>query len=106
MFALSLTDSSASRQEDEPTQPSMGLGSLNPVKQASSLRKQLLEAFSQYDAIAKRIKGLRTSGPGSSQEKVQIAIANRATLFLQRNMFPLQVCHIDRRIAPEADKYL
>jgi rabenosyn-5 len=82
------------------------MGSQNPVKQASSLRKQLLEAFSQYDAIAKRIKGLRTSGTGSSQEKVQIAIANRATLFLQRNMFPLQVCHFDCKLTSEAKKYL
>jgi len=89
-----MTDSSATRQEEEQTPLSplaIGSGSQNPLKQASSLRKQLLEAFSQYDAIAKRIKNLETPGPGSSQEKVQIAIANRATLFLQRNMFPLQV---------------
>ncbi|KAG8814881.1 carboxypeptidase Y-deficient, partial [Serendipita sp. 401] len=59
------------------------------IKQASNLRKHLLDAFSQYDAIAKRIKSLRVT-PGSSQEKVQSAISNRATLFLQRNLFPLQ----------------
>lgn len=62
----------------------------NRVKQATNLRKHLLESFSQYDAIAKRIKSLKTPGPNSSQEKVQNAISNRATLFLQRNLFPLQ----------------
>jgi hypothetical protein len=103
---LYVTNSPASRQEDETTPVSpltTGSGSQNPVKQASSLRKQLLEAFSQYDAIAKRIKGLRPSRPGSSQEKVQIAIANRATLFLQRNMFPLQVNHVNDRAPSKAD---
>lgn len=58
--------------------------------QAPNLRRRLLEDFAKYDAIAKRIRTLRCV-PGSSQDRVQVAILNRANLFLQRNMFPLQV---------------
>ncbi|KAJ7261297.1 FYVE zinc finger-domain-containing protein [Mycena haematopus] len=62
-----------------------------PTKEASVARKRLLEAFTQYDALAKRIRNLpTTNGPGSSQERVQIAVMTRANLFLQKNMFPLQ----------------
>ncbi|KAJ6500536.1 FYVE zinc finger-domain-containing protein [Mycena sanguinolenta] len=62
-----------------------------PTKEASAARKRLLEAFAQYDALAKRIRNLPTpNGPGSSQERVQIAVMTRANLFLQKNMFPLQ----------------
>ncbi|KAK7035729.1 FYVE-type domain-containing protein [Favolaschia claudopus] len=62
-----------------------------PSKEASAARKRLLEAFAQYDALAKRIRNLPTSnGKGSSQERVQIAVMTRANLFLQKNMFPLQ----------------
>ncbi|KAF7359294.1 FYVE-type domain-containing protein [Mycena sanguinolenta] len=60
-----------------------------PTKEASAARKRLLEAFAQYDALAKRIRNLPTpNGPGSSQERVQIAVMTRANLFLQKNMFP------------------
>ncbi|KAJ7491293.1 FYVE zinc finger-domain-containing protein [Mycena latifolia] len=62
-----------------------------PTKEASAARKRLLEAFAQYDSLAKRIRNLpTTNGPGSSQERVQIAVMTRANLFLQKNMFPLQ----------------
>ncbi|KAJ7047288.1 FYVE zinc finger-domain-containing protein [Mycena alexandri] len=62
-----------------------------PTKEASAARKRLLEAFAQYDALAKRIHGLPTpNGRGSSQERVQAAVMTRANLFLQKNMFPLQ----------------
>ncbi|KAF7353590.1 FYVE-type domain-containing protein [Mycena venus] len=62
-----------------------------PTKEASAARKRLLEAFAQYDALAKRIRNLPTpNGRGSSQERVQIAVMTRANLFLQKNMFPLQ----------------
>ncbi|KAJ7349165.1 FYVE zinc finger-domain-containing protein [Mycena albidolilacea] len=62
-----------------------------PTKEASAARKRLLEAFAQYDALAKRIRNLPTpNGHGSSQERVQIAVMTRANLFLQKNMFPLQ----------------
>ncbi|KAL1744554.1 FYVE zinc finger-domain-containing protein [Schizophyllum fasciatum] len=62
-----------------------------PTKEASVARKRLLEAFAQYDALAKRIRKLPCpGGPGSSQDRVQAAIMNRASAFLQKNMFPLQ----------------
>ncbi|KAL1729263.1 FYVE zinc finger-domain-containing protein, partial [Schizophyllum commune] len=62
-----------------------------PTKEASIARKRLLEAFAQYDALAKRIRKMPCpGGPGSSQDRVQAAILNRASAFLQKNMFPLQ----------------
>ncbi|TCD63295.1 carboxypeptidase Y-deficient [Steccherinum ochraceum] len=62
-----------------------------PAPEASSARKRLLEAFAQYDALAKRIRSLPSpGGQGSSQDRVQTAILTRANLFLQKNMFPLQ----------------
>lgn len=63
-----------------------------PTKEASAARKRLLEAFAQYDALAKRIRKIPCpEGKGSSQDRVQAAIVMRANLFLQKNMFPLQV---------------
>ncbi|KAF9453251.1 FYVE-domain-containing protein [Macrolepiota fuliginosa MF-IS2] len=62
-----------------------------PTKEATVARKRILEAFAQYDALAKKIKQLPCpNGPGSSQGRIQAAILMRATLFLQNNMFPLQ----------------
>lgn len=61
-----------------------------PTPEASAARKRLLEAFAQYDALAKRIRKLPTSGPGSSQDRVLAAVHTRANIFLQKNMFPLQ----------------
>ncbi|KAG6903181.1 hypothetical protein C0995_002724 [Termitomyces sp. Mi166 len=60
-----------------------------PTKEASISRKRLLEAFAQYDALAKRIRKLPCPA-GSSADQVQSSIMNRANLFLQKNMFPLQ----------------
>ena len=65
-----------------------------PSAEASAARKRLLEAFAQYDALAKRMRKLPCpGGPGSSQDRVQQAIILRANNFLQKNMFPLQVSH-------------
>ncbi|GJE95157.1 FYVE-domain-containing protein [Phanerochaete sordida] len=62
-----------------------------PSPEALAARKRLLEAFAQYDAIAKRIRKIPCKGgAGSSQDRVQQAIVTRANLFLQKNMFPLQ----------------
>ncbi|KAI0362345.1 hypothetical protein OH77DRAFT_44645 [Trametes cingulata] len=60
-----------------------------PTPEASAARKRLLDAFSQYDALAKRIRKLPCA-PGSSQDRVQNAVLTRANLFLQKHMFPLQ----------------
>lgn len=62
-----------------------------PTAEASAARKRLLDAFAQYDALAKRIRALPTSGPGSSQDRVLAAVHTRANVFLQKHMFPLQV---------------
>jgi rabenosyn-5 len=62
-----------------------------PTAEASAARKRLLDAFAQYDALAKRIRALPTSGPGSSQDRVLAAVHSRANIFLQKHMFPLQV---------------
>jgi len=62
-----------------------------PTPEASAARKRLLEAFSQYDVLAKRIRQLPCpGGPGSSQDRIQAAILTRANAFLQKHMFPLQ----------------
>ncbi|KAI0636775.1 FYVE zinc finger-domain-containing protein [Trametes polyzona] len=60
-----------------------------PTPEASAARKRLLEAFAQYDALAKRIRKLPCA-PGSSQDRIQNAVLTRANLFLQKHMFPLQ----------------
>ncbi|RDX56563.1 hypothetical protein OH76DRAFT_1336518 [Lentinus brumalis] len=60
-----------------------------PSPEAAAARKRLLEAFAQYDALAKRIRKLPCP-PGSSQDRIQAAILNRANIFLQKHMFPLQ----------------
>ena len=63
-----------------------------PTKEASAARKRLLDSFARYDKISKKIRGLPCpGGAGSSQDRVQMAIMTRANLFLQKNMFPLQV---------------
>ena len=78
------TDSSCSACSTNPDEA--------PTKEASAIRKHLLQCFSDYDAIAKRIRKIPCpGGPGSSQDRIQAAIQARATMFLQKNMFPLQV---------------
>lgn len=63
-----------------------------PTKDASAARKRLLDSFAQYDKLSKQIRALPCpNGPGSSQDRVQAAIRTRANIFLQKNMFPLQV---------------
>ncbi|EIW85440.1 hypothetical protein CONPUDRAFT_135191 [Coniophora puteana RWD-64-598 SS2] len=63
----------------------------HPPKEATAARKRLLDAFSSYDALSKRILSLPTpGGRGSSQDRVQRAIGMRATAFLQQNMVGLQ----------------
>ncbi|KDQ60679.1 hypothetical protein JAAARDRAFT_31656 [Jaapia argillacea MUCL 33604] len=60
-----------------------------PTREAAAIRKRLLDAFSQYDVLAKRIKNLPCKS-GSSQERVHMAVVTRANLFLQKHMIPLQ----------------
>lgn len=57
---------------------------------SAAMRKRLLDSFAEYDQLAKRIRQL-PAPRGGSQQRVQSAILTRANLFLQKNMFPLQV---------------
>ncbi|KIY43575.1 hypothetical protein FISHEDRAFT_53017 [Fistulina hepatica ATCC 64428] len=69
-----------------------------PTKEASAARKRLLEAFAEYDALSKRLRQLPTpQGSDSSQDRVQQAILTRASIFLQKNMFPLQSLPTSKR---------
>ncbi|KAH9857082.1 FYVE zinc finger-domain-containing protein [Lenzites betulinus] len=70
-----------------------------PTPEASAVRKRLLEAFAQYDALAKRIRKL-PSAPGSSQDHIQNAVLTRANLFLQKHMFPLQALPKPKKAGP------
>jgi hypothetical protein len=58
------------------------------LAEASKTRKKLLDTFAQYDATAKRILKLPTSS--STQLRLQKAIHQSATQFLQTNMLPLK----------------
>ncbi|KAG6854597.1 hypothetical protein C0991_004199 [Blastosporella zonata] len=71
-----------------------------PTKEASISRKRLLEAFAQYDALAKRIRKFPCRS-GSSADQVQASIMNRASLFLQKNMFPLQSLPTPKKSTPK-----
>ncbi|SCV66929.1 BQ2448_5575 [Microbotryum intermedium] len=57
---------------------------------ALNLRKRLLTDLASYDTIAKRIRDLplltEIAQPGGSQDRLQQAIASRATLFLQEKL--------------------
>ncbi|KAG8899182.1 carboxypeptidase Y-deficient [Tulasnella sp. 403] len=52
-------------------------------------RKELLEMFSEYDTISKKIRTLPAAS-GSSQDRLQAAIMMRANIFLQQHMLPLK----------------
>lgn len=69
----------------------------DPLPELHLMRKNLLESFTHYDALAKKIgtlspkstrKGAK-DGP-TSQERVQGAIVLRARQFMEKNMFPLK----------------
>ncbi|KAF8120946.1 FYVE zinc finger-domain-containing protein, partial [Boletus edulis] len=66
-----------------------------PSKDAAAARKRILDDFASYDAISKRIRKIPCT-PGSSQDRIQLAIRTRADLFLQKNMFPLQASFLSR----------
>lgn len=54
------------------------------------LRRTLLESFSTYDALAKRIRGLPCT-KGSSQERLQIGIGVHAGGWLAKEMTAVEV---------------
>ncbi|MCJ1309535.1 carboxypeptidase Y-deficient [Agyrium rufum] len=58
------------------------------LAEASKTRKRLMDAFTQYDAAARRIRDLPTTS--ESQKKLQKAIHQQSTNFLQLHMLPLK----------------
>ncbi|ELU44800.1 hypothetical protein AG1IA_01171 [Rhizoctonia solani AG-1 IA] len=67
----------------------------------AAARKSLLDRFHEYDRLAKRLRALPCQ-PGSSQEKVQMAVSTRANVFLQKHMFPLQTLPKMKQLAKAA----
>ncbi|KAI9830596.1 MAG: carboxypeptidase Y-deficient [Phylliscum demangeonii] len=71
------------------------------LSEASKVRKRLLDAFTQYDVAARRMRDLPSTS--STQKKVQAAIFQEATLFLHRHMLPLKsLPRILRHASPNA----
>jgi rabenosyn-5 len=58
------------------------------LEEAHKVRKRLLDLFTQYDAISKRI--LQSPSPSATDIRVQSAMNQAATHFLQTHMLPLQ----------------
>lgn len=55
---------------------------------ATKVRKRLMDAFTQYDVAARRIRDMSTDSP--TQERLQRAIYAQATNFLHIHMLPLK----------------
>jgi rabenosyn-5 len=55
---------------------------------ATKVRKRLMDAFSQFDTAAKRIRDLPTDSP--TQKKLQQAVYQQAYSFLSLHMLPLR----------------
>ncbi|KAK3708035.1 carboxypeptidase Y-deficient [Vermiconidia calcicola] len=58
------------------------------LAEASKVRKRLIDAFTQYDVAARRIRDLPTNSP--TQARLQKAIYNQAVNFLHLHMLPLK----------------
>jgi rabenosyn-5 len=58
------------------------------LDEAHKIRKRLLDLFTQYDSVSKRI--LQSSSPTETDRRVQAAMNQAATHFLQTHMLPLQ----------------
>ncbi|ORY18923.1 FYVE zinc finger-domain-containing protein [Clohesyomyces aquaticus] len=55
---------------------------------ATKVRKRLMDAFSQFDSAARRIRDLPTDSP--TQKKLQMAVYQQAYSFLSLHMLPLR----------------
>ena len=62
----------------------------NPTQmaEATKVRKRLMDAFTQYDVAARRVRDLPTES--QTQERLQKAIYAQATTFLHIHMLPLK----------------
>jgi len=58
------------------------------LSDATKVRKRLMDAFSQFDQAAKRIRDLPTESP--TQQKLQKAVYQQAYSFLSLHMLPLR----------------
>lgn len=58
------------------------------LAEASKVRKRLIDAFTQYDVAARRIRDLPTTV--ATQQKLQRAVYQQASNFLHLNMLPLK----------------
>jgi rabenosyn-5 len=74
-----MTDSRL-RDPDKPPTPTQ-------LAEASKVRKRLIDAFSQYDAAAKRILNLPTAS--HTQKRLQKSVHQQASNFLHLHMLPL-----------------
>ena len=66
---------------DKPPSPAQ-------LADASKIRKRLMDAFTQYDFAARRIRDLPTTSP--TQDRLQKAVHSQATTFLHLHMLPLK----------------
>lgn len=71
----------ALQDPDKPPTPTQ-------LSDAAKVRKRLMDAFTQYDVAARRIRDLPTDSP--TQQKLQRAIYAQATTFLHLHMLPLK----------------
>jgi hypothetical protein len=67
-----------------------------------NLHKHLIALFAEYDALTKRVRAYPCS-PGSARERVQVAIARQASLFMAREAGVLQVSFV--WFTPELDPF-
>jgi rabenosyn-5 len=58
------------------------------IKEASKLRKRLIDSFTKYDMAARRVRDLKTTSP--TQERLQKAVYQAASAFLHMHMLPLK----------------
>ncbi|PNS21023.1 Vacuolar segregation protein pep7 [Sphaceloma murrayae] len=58
------------------------------IAEAGKVRKRLMDAFTQYDVAARRIRDMPTTLP--TQEKLQKAVYLQASTFLHLHMLPLK----------------
>ncbi|KAK7180970.1 FYVE zinc finger [Paraphaeosphaeria sporulosa] len=86
----------ALQDPDKPPSPQQ-------LADATKVRKRLMDAFSQYDTAAKRIRDLPTESP--TQAKLQRAVYQQAYNFLSTHMLPLRsLPRVLKHAAPQGFK--
>lgn len=77
--------------------------SAQQLTDATKVRKRLMDAFSQYDVAAKRIRDFPTESP--TQAKLQKAVYQQAYNFLSTHMLPLRsLPKVLKHAAPQGSK--